>query len=146
MAVSIAVLSVQVGYFVISTLPNVELLVFKLKGKVEFSTKFVNSFQYSADLYASNVPHGIITRMSLCTLSNASDFIVGGFIALISIEVRPLRSPYISTPNASFPIKVTLLGIVIDVRDAQPAKASSPIEVTLLGIMIEVKREQLPNV
>lgn len=34
---------------------------------------------------------------------------------------------------------MTLLGIVIEVRFTQPAKASAPIVVTLLGISIDVK-------
>jgi hypothetical protein len=36
---------------------------------------------------------------------------------------------------------VTLLGIVIEVKDLQPEKARLPILVTLLGIVIEVKEE-----
>ena len=37
---------------------------------------------------------------------------------------------------------VTLLGMVIEVREEQPEKAELPIEVTLLGMMIEVREEQ----
>jgi hypothetical protein len=37
---------------------------------------------------------------------------------------------------------VTLLGIVIEVREEQLSKALPPILVTLLGIVMEVKPEQ----
>ena len=37
---------------------------------------------------------------------------------------------------------VTLLGIVIEVKEEQFKKASSPMLVTLLGIVIEIKEEQ----
>ena len=37
---------------------------------------------------------------------------------------------------------VTLLGIVIEVREEQSAKAPSPMLVTPLGIVIEVREEQ----
>ena len=36
---------------------------------------------------------------------------------------------------------VTLLGIVIEVREKQPSKAQSPMLVTLLGMVIEVREE-----
>jgi len=38
---------------------------------------------------------------------------------------------------------VTLLGIVIEVKEEQSRKAPTPILVTLLGIVMEVKEEQL---
>ena len=38
---------------------------------------------------------------------------------------------------------VTLLGIVTEVREEQPAKAAYPMLVTLLGIVIEVREVQL---
>ena len=44
--------------------------------------------------------------------------------------------------NAELPMEVTLLGIVIDVKDQQPAKASSPMDVMLFGIVIDVKDQQ----
>jgi hypothetical protein len=37
---------------------------------------------------------------------------------------------------------VTLLGMVIEVREEQCSKASSPMLVTLLGMVIEVREEQ----
>ena len=37
---------------------------------------------------------------------------------------------------------VTLLGIVIEVKEEQPAKAQPPILVTLSGMVTEVKEEQ----
>ena len=37
---------------------------------------------------------------------------------------------------------VTLLGIVTEVKEEQPAKALSPMLVTLLGIVTEVREEQ----
>ena len=47
--------------------------------------------------------------------------------------------------NASFPISVTLLGIVILVRLLQSLKAAPPIIVTLSGIVILVRLWQLRN-
>ena len=44
--------------------------------------------------------------------------------------------------NAKLLIELTLLGIVIEVRDEQPKNALFPIELTLLGIVIEVRDEQ----
>jgi hypothetical protein len=38
---------------------------------------------------------------------------------------------------------VTLLGIVIEVREVQLEKALSPMLVTLLGMVMEVREEQL---
>ena len=38
---------------------------------------------------------------------------------------------------------VTLLGIVIEVREEQSRKAVDPMLVTLLGIVTEVKEEQV---
>ena len=38
---------------------------------------------------------------------------------------------------------VTLLGIVIEVKEEQPEKTEYPMLVTLIGIVIEVKEEQL---
>ena len=38
---------------------------------------------------------------------------------------------------------VTLLGIVIEVREEQSRKAGDPMLVTLLGIVTEVKEEQV---
>ena len=40
---------------------------------------------------------------------------------------------------------VTLLGIVIEVREEHLEKAEDPILVTLLGIVTDVKPEQCPN-
>ena len=40
------------------------------------------------------------------------------------------------------PILVTLLGMVIEVKEEQPEKALLPILVTLLGMVTEVKEEQ----
>ena len=37
---------------------------------------------------------------------------------------------------------VTLLGIVTEVKEEQPAKAELPMPITLLGIVTEVKEEQ----
>ena len=51
----------------------------------------------------------------------------------IVIEVKASQSE-----KAALPIEVTLLGIVIEVKE-QPQKASSPIEITLLGIVTDVK-------
>ena len=45
--------------------------------------------------------------------------------------------------KASSPMLVTLLGIVIDVRQVQPSKALSPILVTLSGMLMEVNPLQL---
>jgi len=39
-------------------------------------------------------------------------------------------------------MEVTLLGMVIEVRDLQLEKAKLPMEVTLLGMVIEVREEQ----
>ena len=45
--------------------------------------------------------------------------------------------------KAKFPIVVTLLGMVIELKLEQPLKASCPIDVTLVGITMDVKPEQL---
>ena len=45
--------------------------------------------------------------------------------------------------NTPYPIEVTELGISIEARLVQFAKASSPIEITELGISAEVKFVQL---
>ncbi len=45
--------------------------------------------------------------------------------------------------KASYPIFLTLLGIVTDVKLVQPLKAELSIDVTLLGIVTSVKPEQL---
>jgi hypothetical protein len=45
--------------------------------------------------------------------------------------------------NAEFPIEVTLLGRVIEVRPAHHENAWVPMEVTLLGMWMEVRLEQL---
>ena len=45
------------------------------------------------------------------------------FIVTVFRPEQPLK--------ASFPIDVTLLGMVIDVRPEQPEKAAFPIDVTL---------------
>ena len=41
-----------------------------------------------------------------------------------------------------FPMLVTLLGIVIEVREEQPEKADPPMLVTLSPIVADVKAEQ----
>ena len=46
------------------------------------------------------------------------------------------------TFNVSLPMLVTLLGMVIEVREEQALKAAFPMLVTLLGIVIEVREEQ----
>jgi len=53
------------------------------------------------------------------------------------IEVRKAQ-PW----KAAEPIVVTLLGMVIEVKE-QPAKAEEPIVVTLLGMVTEVREKQL---
>ena len=40
------------------------------------------------------------------------------------------------------PMLVTLLGIVIEMREEHPEKARSPMLLTLLGIVIEMREEQ----
>ena len=45
--------------------------------------------------------------------------------------------------NALFPMLVTLLGMVIEVRPLHEANAPLPMLVTLLGIVIEVSPLQL---
>ena len=47
--------------------------------------------------------------------------------------------------NAVFPIDVTLLGIVSDVKAEQPAKASSPMLVMPEGSSIDVKLRAFPS-
>ena len=66
------------------------------------------------------------------------------------------RNAYIRSPsfallykyvplNASLPMLVTLLGIVIEVKLVQPENAPSPMLVTPSGIVIEVKPVQPEN-
>ena len=43
--------------------------------------------------------------------------------------------------KAPSPILVTLLGIVIEVKEEQPSKALFPMLVTLLGMVMEVREE-----
>ena len=45
--------------------------------------------------------------------------------------------------KAEFPILVTLLGMVTEVKEEQEEKALLPILVTLLGMVTEVKKVQL---
>ena len=45
--------------------------------------------------------------------------------------------------KAQTPMLVTLLGMVIKVREVQLAKAELPMLVTLLGMVIEVRERQL---
>ena len=53
----------------------------------------------------------------------------------------------ISTPsNAAYPMLVTLLGMVTEVRPEQPQNAASPMLVTLLPMVMEVRPEQLQNI
>ena len=54
-------------------------------------------------------------------------------------------SKFLQEENTLPPIKVTLLGIEIDVRREQFSNALFPIEVTLLGIVIDVRVEQKEN-
>jgi hypothetical protein len=54
-------------------------------------------------------------------------------------EVREVQEE-----NASSPIDVTLLGMVMEVME-QPANALSPMEVTLLGMVTEAMEEQPKN-
>ena len=49
---------------------------------------------------------------------------------------------FLQEEKAEEPIVVTLLGIVIEVREEQLTKAQSPIVVTLLGMVTEVREEQ----
>jgi hypothetical protein len=49
-----------------------------------------------------------------------------------------METSLLQKENASMPILVTLLGIVIEVRASHALNASSPILVTPLGIVIEV--------
>lgn len=49
-------------------------------------------------------------------------------------------------PKARYPIEVTELGIITEVRPEQPINAPSPIEVTDLGIVTDVRPVQLENV
>ena len=48
--------------------------------------------------------------------------------------VKPLQPS-----NASFPMEVTLLGMVTDVKPLQSSNAYHPMEVTLFGMVTEVK-------
>ena len=52
-------------------------------------------------------------------------------------------SLYIAVPlKAPAPMLVTLLGMVMEVREEQHQKASLPMLVTLLGMVTEVREEQ----
>ena len=48
--------------------------------------------------------------------------------------------------NASSPMLVTALGIVMEVREEQLLNAATPMLVTELPMVMEVREEQLPNV
>jgi hypothetical protein len=48
--------------------------------------------------------------------------------------------------KAESPIKVTLLGIVMDGNEVHEWKALSPIEVTLFGIVTDVSKVQFSKV
>ena len=75
-------------------------------------------------------------------------------VAVSMIALQLLRLSYTLLPdvtvidlrflqlNASSPMLVTLLGIVMDANDSHPQKALSPMLVTLFGIVIDVKDEQ----
>ena len=45
--------------------------------------------------------------------------------------------------NASYPMEVTLFGIVTEVKPLQPLNAQLPMEVTPVGMVTEVKLLQL---
>lgn len=47
--------------------------------------------------------------------------------------------------NAVLPIKVTLAGMVMEVKPVQLKKALTPIEVTPFGMVMERKLSQFPN-
>ena len=53
--------------------------------------------------------------------------------------MQPWNAPTSIKVGLLFPIEVTLLGIVTEVKLLQQANAPPPIEVTLLGIVTEVK-------
>ena len=59
-------------------------------------------------------------------------------LAAIDGGVVPCMVTREQSRKASSPMLVTLLGIVMEVRDEQPEKALSPMLVTLLGIIKSV--------
>ena len=97
--------------------------------------------QFVAALYVSLVPFGtiILLRYSAVKVLLA---IVGGVVGNIVI-ITSLAPPPIL--NAALPIEVTLLGIVILLRDVQALNAPLLIEVTLSGIVILARRPQAKN-
>ena len=74
----------------------------------------------------------------MLTLSKEEGEQIGGVTASTVICFT-----FLQPEKASSPIVVTLLGIVIEVREEQSEKTLSPIVVTLLGIVIEVRERQL---
>ena len=55
----------------------------------------------------------------------------------------PLYKMLLTPSKASYPIVVTEVGMVIEVKPLQPSKAYFPIVVTELGMVTEVKLLQL---
>ena len=81
----------------------------------------------------TGLPFSTTMETRLEQLRNASFPMLVRLLGII-IEVRPEQYP-----NAHSPMFVTLLGIVMDVRVLQPRKAESPMLVTLLGIVMELR-------
>ena len=62
--------------------------------------------------------------------------------SLMVVQSRNKDFSPVQPEKACFPIDVTLLGILMEVKLVQPEKALSPIDVTLLGISMEVRPVQ----
>lgn len=100
---------------------------------------FVNFPNTGWCLYAHLVPEGMYKVHS----SNMdSSKIMSGILTLsISIMDEWMVFKDLQSSKASSPMLVTLLGMVILVREEQPLNADCPIFVTLLGISIDVRLE-----
>ena len=97
--------------------------------------------------YFFNTPFSISKSVMGETGSQGGSETVGSSSVANLGSRRSVETRMISVPGgkASFPMCVTLLGILTDSRESHPLNASCPILMTLSGISIEVSALQHAN-